>query len=192
MSTITGSISPASITSNAGAKAGTITVAFTGVSQDDETNKSTISFSAKGSGSNWLYGYGFYWSTDNSTWHQIKEYTTTSDSSVVKPSSYTQNNWQTGTFTVDHDDNGERTIYFKIKHLFGYGANSSRWSAEDGSGYNAKATVFTENLSTIPLQSIRIKVNGEWKRAFPYVRVNGVWKKATAYIRTNNEWKRGK
>lgn len=190
MATITGSISPSSITSDAGALSGTITVTFTDVSQDDDTNKSTISFKAKGNGTRWLYGYGFYWSYDNTNWNKIKEFTTTSD--YITQNTYTKDGWQTGSFTVDHDDDGERTIYFKIKHLYGYGASSSRWAAEDGSGYNAKATVFACTLSTIPLHTIRIRINGEWKKAFPYVRVNGEWKKAKAYIRTNGEWKKGK
>ena len=38
---------------------------------------------------------------------------------------------------------------------------------------------------------IRIRVNGQWKQAIPYVRVNGQWKKAQAYIRANNTWKEG-
>lgn len=38
----------------------------------------------------------------------------------------------------------------------------------------------------------RIRINGEWKNASPYVRVNGEWKKTTPHIRINNEWKRGK
>ena len=37
----------------------------------------------------------------------------------------------------------------------------------------------------------RIKVNGQWKEAVPYVRVNGAWKEATAYIRVNGQWKEG-
>lgn len=39
---------------------------------------------------------------------------------------------------------------------------------------------------------IKIRVNGAWKDAIPYVRVNGTWKKAQAYIRVNNTWKEGK
>lgn len=39
---------------------------------------------------------------------------------------------------------------------------------------------------------IKIRVNGAWKDAIPYVRVNGAWKKAQAYIRVNNSWKEGK
>ena len=41
-------------------------------------------------------------------------------------------------------------------------------------------------------RAIRMRINGEWKNATPYVRVNGSWKKATPYIRMNSEWKRGK
>lgn len=37
----------------------------------------------------------------------------------------------------------------------------------------------------------RIRVNGQWKEAVPYVRVNGAWKEATAYIRVNGTWKEG-
>lgn len=195
MATITGSINPASITSTHGSNVkGKISVSFTSVSQDDEANTSTINFSAKGDGEGagyWLYGWGFYYSYDNSTWTKIKEFTTQSDSSAIRPSTYEKSGWQTGSFTINHNDDGERVFYFKIKHLFRYGANSARWNAEDGTGYNAKATKFTETLSTIPLQTIRIRINGVWKKAFPYVRVNGVWKKAKAHVRVNNTWKKG-
>lgn len=35
----------------------------------------------------------------------------------------------------------------------------------------------------------KIRVNGEWKDATPYVRVNGQWKEATPYMRVNGAWK---
>lgn len=38
----------------------------------------------------------------------------------------------------------------------------------------------------------RLRINGEWKNATPYIRIDGQWKKATPYVRVNNEWKRGK
>lgn len=38
----------------------------------------------------------------------------------------------------------------------------------------------------------RVLINGEWKKAKPYIRVNGEWKKALPHIRVNNEWKRGR
>jgi hypothetical protein len=37
----------------------------------------------------------------------------------------------------------------------------------------------------------RLRVNGQWKEATPYVRVNGQWKEATPYTRVNNQWKEG-
>lgn len=35
----------------------------------------------------------------------------------------------------------------------------------------------------------KIRINGQWKDAIPYVRVNGQWKEATPYIRINGVWK---
>lgn len=37
----------------------------------------------------------------------------------------------------------------------------------------------------------RLKINGQFKEAIPYVRVNGQWKEAIPYIRVNNQWKEG-
>lgn len=50
----------------------------------------------------------------------------------------------------------------------------------------------TKTISCKTTSKGRVRVNGEWKNATPYVRVSGEWKKATPYIRNNNEWKRGK
>ena len=38
----------------------------------------------------------------------------------------------------------------------------------------------------------RIRINGEWKKATPYIRTNGEWKKVIPYVRVNSEWKRGR
>ena len=35
----------------------------------------------------------------------------------------------------------------------------------------------------------KLRINGQWKDAIPYVRVNGQWKEATPYIRVNGVWK---
>lgn len=35
----------------------------------------------------------------------------------------------------------------------------------------------------------KLRVNGQWKDAIPYVRVNGQWKEATPYVRVNGVWK---
>lgn len=38
---------------------------------------------------------------------------------------------------------------------------------------------------------VKVRVNGVWKDAIPYVRVNGTWKEAVPYIRVNGTWKEG-
>jgi len=82
-------------------------------------------------------------------------------------------------FTVPHKDDGTQTIDYECSITTGTSVGT----------INPKKTGVV--LETIPRQSVRIRINGEWKRAFPYVRVNGEWKKATAYIRASGEWKRG-
>ena len=38
---------------------------------------------------------------------------------------------------------------------------------------------------------VKIKINGVWKKAIPWVKVNGVWKKCTkTYIKVGSSWKR--
>lgn len=38
---------------------------------------------------------------------------------------------------------------------------------------------------------VKIKVNGVWKKAIPWVKVNGVWKKCTkTYVKVGSSWKR--
>lgn len=82
-------------------------------------------------------------------------------------------------FQTDNDGNLTLQINFHKDAM----AFSSTWSAFDSS----------ENfvLDQIPRQSIRIRINGDWKRGTPYVRVNGEWKKGTAYARVSGTWKRG-
>lgn len=50
---------------------------------------------------------------------------------------------------------------------------------------------FKDYTMTKGSRGARIRVNGQWKEAVPYVRVNGAWKEATAYIRVNGTWKEG-
>lgn len=35
----------------------------------------------------------------------------------------------------------------------------------------------------------KLRINGQWKDAIPYIRVNGQWKEATPYVRVNGVWK---
>ena len=47
-------------------------------------------------------------------------------------------------------------------------------------------------LATIDAYTkVKIKVNGVWKKAIPWIKVNGVWKKCTkTYIKVGSSWKR--
>lgn len=36
----------------------------------------------------------------------------------------------------------------------------------------------------------RVKVNGQWKEAIPWIKVNGVWRIAQPYVKTNGAWKK--
>lgn len=87
-----------------------------------------------------------------------------------------------GTKEFQTDENGNLTLQITF-HKDSMSFSSGTWSA-----FNS-----TENyvLDQIPRQSVRLRVNNEWKRGTPYIRVNGEWKRGTAYIRANNDWKRG-
>lgn len=42
---------------------------------------------------------------------------------------------------------------------------------------------------TINRRKAKLRINGAYRDAYPYVRINGVWKEAKPYVRINNEWK---
>ena len=146
-------------------------------SQDEETNSSIIKLQLEvRSTSSTYYTYGY-------------NQTTTIDGTKLSAKSFdmrSTNTWQifgTITETIYHDDDGE------------YSANKSgsfTTNTTGGSSLKSGSASVIVTLPTIQLQTIRIRVNGEWKKAYPYVRINGEWKKAKAYIRVNNEWKKGK
>lgn len=49
----------------------------------------------------------------------------------------------------------------------------------------------TTNTSQIKTEGsvVRVRINGVWKEAMPYVRINGTWKETIPYIRANGDWK---
>lgn len=56
--------------------------------------------------------------------------------------------------------------------------------------YNDELIGMDEGMVTARLTGTsRVRVNGVWKNAIPFVRSNGVWKHAIAYTRSNGEWK---
>lgn len=57
------------------------------------------------------------------------------------------------------------------------------------SGNTALSYSYRDYTMTIVKKPARIKINGEFKNGYPYVRVNGEWKEAKPYIRVNNDWK---
>ena len=46
-------------------------------------------------------------------------------------------------------------------------------------------------ITTLKSKSIKLKKDGSWKEAIPYIKVNGVWKEAKPYIKINGSWKEG-
>lgn len=59
------------------------------------------------------------------------------------------------------------------------------------SGNTELSASFKEYVMTITQKHVKIKVNGQWKDAVPYIRVNNQWKEATPYMRVNGQWKEG-
>jgi len=60
------------------------------------------------------------------------------------------------------------------------------WNGSTKIGESSKKT-----LSVAINRTIRVKVNGAWKRGVPYVKINGTWKRGIPYIKVNGTWKRG-
>lgn len=50
---------------------------------------------------------------------------------------------------------------------------------------------YSSPMSVRTHSGARIRHNGAWREAVPYVKVNGVWRAAEAYVRQNGSWKRG-
>lgn len=56
-------------------------------------------------------------------------------------------------------------------------------------GHSAKSGELSATIDAYT--KVKIKVNGVWKKAIPWVKVNGVWKKCTkTYIKVGSSWKR--
>lgn len=56
-------------------------------------------------------------------------------------------------------------------------------------GHSTKSGALSATIDAYT--KVKIKVNGVWKKAIPWVKVNGVWKKCTkTYIKVGSSWKR--
>lgn len=60
------------------------------------------------------------------------------------------------------------------------------------SGGSEIAWSYKDYTMTIVRKPVKIRKDGAWVNAFPYVRVNGQWKEAKPYIRVNGSWKEEK
>ncbi len=60
------------------------------------------------------------------------------------------------------------------------------------SGGNEIAWSYKDYTMTIVRKPAKVRKDGAWVNAFPYVRVNGQWKEAKPYIRVNGSWKEEK
>ena len=47
------------------------------------------------------------------------------------------------------------------------------------------------NIQCTVSKGNKIRINGQWKEAIPYVGVNGQWKEAISYVGVNGQWKEG-
>lgn len=86
-------------------------------------------------------------------------------------SSFTTVNGLNGTVTISNLKPGT-TYYFWAR-----GRNALGW----GSWSSVK--------SARTLAGARVKVDGVWKEAIPYVKVSGVWQPAVPYVRVDGVWK---
>lgn len=62
-------------------------------------------------------------------------------------------------------------------YVWARGRNAAGWG-----GFSARITAET-------LAGVRIKVDGVWRDAVPYVKVEGVWRLAIPYVKVNGVWK---
>lgn len=129
---------------------------FTSVVQDKDNNKSIVSYRVTGGnpGKWYLYGYAWWYSTDGgSTWNQLESYNSTSN--YVTHSTYTKSDWKTGLFEVQHNNDGTSPdVRIRMRMLYRWGANSSRWAMTEQGGNGEKYNAYQAISSTITLETI--------------------------------------
>lgn len=59
------------------------------------------------------------------------------------------------------------------------------------SGSTELSVSYKDYTMTITKRPMKIRINGAWKEAYPYVRVNGEWKESIPHIKVNGTWKEG-
>lgn len=87
---------------------------------------------------------------------------------------------QRETFTVLHNEDGTKSIDI--------------YSSLSTSSFNpnsASAELKGFELTTIEVGTIKVAVDGEYKKGTPYIGLDGEWKKGKAYIGIDGAWKKG-
>ena len=139
-----------------------------------------------------LKANGTYWTTSHNSrlvlyWHdnknnkdiQVKEL------SFAGLSGYVDSKTVSATFDVEHKEDGSLKGYAKL--VFEKGSTSSAYAPNSGS----VQTDLTA-LTVLPTnKKLKVKVNGVWKEAIPFIKVSGVWKEVTPYMKVNGIWKEG-
>lgn len=144
------------------------------ISQDEINLTSTVQYQARiyYSGSSWILDGGGY-GTISGSGATSAGFTATQQ----YPSGETPLETITGTVTHDQDT-GEASITTSAALVY------PNWS------WSATASG-SANLPTIDVSTLRLRVNGNWVKAKPYLRVNGAWKQCKAYLRVSGNWKKG-
>ncbi len=96
----------------------------------------------------------------------------------------TFNNYVSGT-NVKLSDSAIQAIksYTSAKTIV-LGGVIETWSGSTKIGESTELTV-----ECVIKKPARIRINGAWKEAVPYIRINNEWKEATPYLRVNGAWK---
>ena len=143
------------------------------VSQDEETNKTTISYTVKGIGQNASNGV-WVWMYDCKVKIQGRDVYSTSSFGELRLNQVVSS----GQLTLDNNDDGTLTLSASITSHIGYTSQSS-----NGSG--------TWDLPTIARPFLfKMYTASGWVTARPYMYQNGNWKEIqNIYVRENNSWK---
>jgi len=109
-------------------------------------------------------------------------YTATYDTNAAYSS--IENQWGTTTSYGSYNNTNAISGLTPDTHYY------HRFRVTDTKGHTSNW--YTDEFTTLASTTLKIKVNGVWKDATPYVNVNGTWKKAKAYMKISGTWKQGK
>lgn len=80
-------------------------------------------------------------------------------------------------------------IYVGFAQQFTFSVGDAGFGNFGGGNIFWPADFTVDLIGNSDLKTLRIKVDGVWKQAIPFVNVAGVWKPAAPYVMLNSEWK---